>query len=88
MLPQESIDGCSVPVVFCSKAQCAGNGYVLVKHCNAVAGHHRNARRVGLSTPIATFRFLQRTMAIRFEAGLALNTDRPTELINTFLREH
>ena len=39
-------------------------------------------------SPMAAFRLLQRTMAIRFEAGLALNTDRPTELINTTLREH
>ena len=36
-------------MVFRNKAQCAGNGRTLVKHCNAVAGHHRSALRVSLS---------------------------------------
>ena len=61
---------------------------VLVKCCNAVAEHHSNARRVGLSGPMAALRLLQRTMAIHYEARLALNPDRPTESINTTLPEY
>ncbi len=75
-------------MVFRGKAQCAGNGHSLVKHCNAAAGHHRNARRVGLSAPMAALRLLQRTMAIRCEARLAMNADRPTELINITLMDY
>ncbi len=51
----------STPEVFRGKTQCAGNGPVLVKQCNAVAGHHRSAQRVGLSTPMTALRLLQRT---------------------------
>jgi hypothetical protein len=40
------------------KAQCEGNGSVLVKRCNAEADHHRNARRVGLSASMALLHFL------------------------------
>ncbi len=40
-------------MVFRGKAQCAGNGCSLVKHCNAAAEHHRDARRVGLSASMA-----------------------------------
>ena len=58
---QCDILGFSAPVVFHGKAQCAGNGPVLVKHCNAVVEHHRSARRVGLSTPMAALRLLRRT---------------------------
>ena len=61
---------------------------VLVKCCNAVAEHHSNARRVCLSASMAALRLLQRTMAIRCEACLALNTDRPTEPINITLSEY
>ena len=61
---------------------------VLVKCCNAVAEHHSNARRVGLSAPMAALCLLQRTMAIRCEACLALSPDRPTESINTTLPEY
>ncbi len=61
---------------------------VLVKHCNAATGHHRYARRVGLSAFMAALRLLQRTMAIRREARLAMNADRPTELININLSDH
>jgi len=61
---------------------------VLVKCCNAVAEHHSNARRVGLSAPMAALRLLQRTTAIRCEACLALSADRPTESINTTLSEY
>ena len=60
----------------------------LVKHGNAAAGHHRNARRVDLSAPMAALRLLQRTMAIRGEARLAMNADRPTEYGNITLKEY
>jgi len=40
-------------VAFRGKAQCAGKGCSLVKHCNAAAEHHRDARRVGLSASMA-----------------------------------
>ena len=66
-------------MVFRSKAQCAGKGYSLVKHCNAAAEHHRDARRVGLSTSMAALLLLRRATAIRCEERLALNVDRPTE---------
>jgi len=86
---QVYIDGFSVPVVSHGKAPCAGNGRgTLVKHCNAAVGHHRNARRVGLSASMATFRLLQRTTAIHCETRLAMNTDRPTEPININLVDH
>ena len=61
---------------------------VLVKHCNAVAGHHRSAQRVDLSAPMAVLPLLQRTGAIRYEACLAMSADRPTELIKPILMEH
>jgi len=70
--------GFSAPVVFRGKAQCAGNGCSLVKHCNAAAEHHRSARRVGLSASMAALLLLQRTTAIRCKERLALNADRPT----------
>ncbi len=71
--------GFSVPVVFRGKAQCAGNGCSLVKHCNAAAERHRDARRVGLSASMAALLLLQRATAICCEERLALNADRPTE---------
>ena len=61
---------------------------VLVKHVNAAAGHHRSARRVGLSASMATLHLLERTMAIPCEARLALNADRPTEAGNIILKEY
>jgi len=61
---------------------------VLVKRGNAAAGHHRNARRVGLSASMAAFRLLERTIAIPCEARLALNADRPTEPDNIMLKEY
>jgi len=88
VLFQRDIAGFSVPVVFRGKARCAGNGLVLVKRRNAAAGHHRSVQRIGLSASMAAFRILQRTMAIRFEARLALNTDRPTEPGNITLKEY
>ena len=78
----------SVPVVFRGKALCAGNGDFLAKHGNAAAGYHRSARRVGLSASMAALRLLQRTQAIRCEARLALNADRPTEYDNRPLTCH
>ncbi len=38
----------SVVVMLQLKAQCEGNGSVLVKHCNAEMEYHSGARRVGL----------------------------------------
>ena len=65
----------SVPVVFRYKAQ--PMALVLVKRCNAVAGHH-----VGLSVSMAVLSLLPRTKAIRCETRLAMNADRPTESVN------
>jgi hypothetical protein len=60
LLPHDNY-GFSVPVVFRSKALCAGktqstrfargagSGRTLVKHSNADAGHYRDALRVSLS---------------------------------------
>ncbi len=61
---------------------------VLVKCCNAVTGHHRSARRVGLSASMAVLCLLLRTEAINCEACLALNADRPTVPINITLLEY
>ncbi len=88
MVHQVSIDGFSVSVVFHGKAPCAGNGLALVKLGNAAVGHHRNARRVGLSASMTAFRLLQRTKAIRCETRLAMSADRPTEPVNTNLMDH
>ncbi|MCP3867281.1 MAG: hypothetical protein GY703_04125 [Gammaproteobacteria bacterium] len=52
VLRQRDIDGYSVSVGFRSKAQCAGNGHSLSKHCNAAAGPHGDALRVSLSAPM------------------------------------
>ncbi len=54
-------------MVFRSKAPCAGNGRVLVKRGNAAAGHHRCARRVGLSTFMVCVAPLAKNRAIRCE---------------------
>ncbi len=54
----------------------------LVKYCNAAAGHHRSARRVGLSASMAVLRLLLRTKAISGETRLAMDADRPTESVN------
>ena len=72
--------GFSVPVVFRSKAQCEGNGYSLVEHCNAAAGHHSDALRVSLSTPTDYVAPLDKGRAIACEARLAVNVDKLTEL--------
>jgi hypothetical protein len=73
---------------FATRRSTQAMAIVLVKCCNAVAEHHSNARRVGLSASMAALHLLQRTMAIRCEACLALNTDRPTEPINISLSEY
>ena len=80
--------GFSVPVVFRSKAQCEGNGYSLVEHCNAAAEHHRDALRVGLSTPTDCVPPLDKGITIACEARLAVNVDKLTESAIITLIEH
>jgi len=92
--------GFSVPVVFRSKAQCAGKtqsircahgasfGRTLAKHCNVAAGHHRDALRVSLSTPTDCVAPLAKGVAIACEARLAVNVDKLTELAIITLKEH
>ena len=92
--------GFSAPVVFRSKAQCAGNGRTLVKHCNAGAGHYRDALRVSLSTPTGCVVPLAKGVAragpmsaanalgLAFEARLAVNVDKLTELATIMLKWH
>ena len=100
MLLQHYNYGFSVPVVFRSKAQCAGKiqstrfargagpGHTLVKHCNAAAGHHRDALRVSLSTSTDCVVPLDKGVAIACEARLAVDVDRLTELAIITLKEH
>jgi len=103
VLIQHDNYGFSVPVVFRSKAQCAGNGRTLVKHCTKsrrpeatrlTAEHHRNALRVSLSRPTASPRAptfgspLAKGTAIACEARLAVNLDKLTELVIIMLKEH
>ena len=88
MLFQHDYYGFSVPVVFRSKAQCEGNGHSLVEYCNAVAGHHRDALRVSLSTPTDCVAPLAKGVAIACEARLAVNVDKLTELAIIMLKEH
>ena len=80
--------GFSVPVVFRSKAQCEGNGYSLVEHCNAAAEHHSDALRVSLSTPTDCVAPLDKGRAIACEARLAVNVDKLTELAIIMFKEH
>jgi hypothetical protein len=80
--------GFSVPVVFRSKAQCEGNGYSLVEHCNTAANHHRNALRVSLSASTDCVPSLDKGMAIACEARLAVNADKLTEPAIITLIEH
>ena len=100
MLFQHDNCGFSVPVVFRSKAQCAGNGHTLVKRCNAAAGDHSNALRVSLSTltdSVAPFgKGVARAgpmseanaLGLACEARLAVNVDKLTELAIVMLKEH
>ncbi|MEJ1404910.1 MAG: hypothetical protein RPU73_13760, partial [Candidatus Sedimenticola sp. (ex Thyasira tokunagai)] len=60
-----------MPVVFCSKAQCAGNGRSLAKRWNAAAEHHRHALRVGLSASTDCVAPLDKGAAIVCEVRLA-----------------
>jgi hypothetical protein len=92
--------GLSAPVVFRSKAQCAGNGRTLVKHCNAVAEHHRSALWVSLSGPTDFVVPLGKGVAragpaseasalgLACEARLAVNPDKLTERAIIMLKEH
>ena len=73
---------------FATRRRAQAMALVLVKRCNAVAGHHRSARRVGLSASMAALRLLLRTTAINCEARLALNADRPTEPGIIMLKEY
>ena len=88
MLYQCDNYGFSDPVVFCSKAQCEGNGQSLVEYCNADAGHHRVALRVSLSTPTDCVAPLAKGLAIACEERLAVNVDKLTELAIITLKEH
>ena len=88
MLLQHYNYGFSVPVVFRSKAQCAGKGHSLVKHGNAAAGHHRDALRVSLSTSTDCVVPLDKGVAIACEARLAVGVDRLTEHAIITLKEH
>ena len=71
-----------------SKAQREGNGPVLVKCCNAAAGHPRPARRDSMSTPTHCDAPLDKGGAIAREARLAVNVDKLTELAIITLKEH
>ena len=88
MLFQHHNYGFSAPVVFRSKAQCAGNGRTLAKHCNAVAKHHRNALWVNLSGSTDCVVPLDKGGAIACEARLAVNPDKLTEPVIMVLKEH
>ncbi len=100
MLLQQDNYGFSALVVFRNKAQCAGNGRTLIKHCNAVAGHHRSALRVSLSGPTDSVVPLGKGVAragpvskasalgLACEARLAVNPDKLTELAIILLKEH
>jgi hypothetical protein len=80
----------SVPVLFRNKAQCEAQGPFpsLVEHCNAVAGQHRDAPRVSLSTPTDCVAPLEKGVAIICEARLAVNVDKLTELAIIMSKEH
>jgi hypothetical protein len=92
--------GFSAPVVTRNKARCAGNGRTLVKHCNAVAGHHRSAPWVSLSGSTDSVVPLDKGVAragpmseasalgLACEARLAMNPDKLTELAIIRMQEH
>jgi len=71
-----------------SEARCEGNGPSLDKHQNAAAGHHGNALWVGLSVPMDCVPPLAKGGTIAREERLAMNTDKPTEPVNTTLLEY
>ncbi len=103
MLFQRDNYGFSAPVVFRStnsrrfrRGQSEGNGYTLGEHWNADAKHHRGALRVSLSTPTDCRRLkaptfgapLAKGIAIAYEARLAVDVDKLTELAIITLEEH
>ena len=87
MLFQHDNYGFSVPVMFRSKALCAGNGRTLAKHSNAAAGHHRDALRVSLYTSTDYVAPLAKGTAITYEARLAVNVYKLTEPAIIMLEE-
>ena len=88
MLLQRDNYGFSAPVMFRSKAQCAGKGYPLSKRCNGAAGHHGSALRVSLSAFMDCVAPLDKGVAIACEARLAMNADKLTEPAVITLKEH
>ena len=78
----------SVPVALRSKAQCEGNGHVLVEHCNVAAECHRDALWVSLSTPTDFVVPLDKGITIACEARLAVNVDKVTESAYITCHEH
>jgi len=82
------IPGAALLWCFAARHSAQGMALVLAKHCNAAVGHHRSARRVGLSASMAALRLLLRATAINCEARLALNADRPTEPGIIMLKEY
>jgi len=100
VFPRPHNYGFSAPVVFRNKAQCAGNGPTLGKHCNAVAGHHRDALRVSVSGSTDCVVPLDKgvaragpaseasTLGLACEARLAVNPDMLTESAIMRPREH
>jgi len=73
---------------FAERRRAQAMARAIVKRGNTAAGHHRSARRVGLSAFMAMLHLLERTMAIPCEVRLALNADRPTEAVNIILKEY
>ena len=67
--------------MFRNKAQRAENGCALFKRCNAVAGHHSSALRVGVSAPMGSVAPLGKGVPIPSESRLAMNADTPTESV-------
>jgi hypothetical protein len=79
----------SAPVrCFAARRRAQAMAEALVKHGNAAAGHHRSARRVGLSASMAAWHLLPRATTLRCARRLALNADRPTESVNITLKEY
>ena len=73
---------------FAARRSAKRKGHSLVEHCNAVAGQHRDAPRVSLSTPTDCVAPLDKGVAIACEARLTVNVDKLTELAIIMLKEH
>ena len=73
---------------FAARRSAKRKGHSLVEHCNAAAGHHREALRVSLSGPTDCVVPLDKGVAIACEARLAVNPDKLTELAIITLKEH